>query len=138
MAGKTQCLDRSCAGWGSATEFFSSFLGGESLWFCRLAEEADQSLDVLGRRSQEELLAHELQSSQAETALRKIRLLLKHPIVIDGRNLYPIHEVTNAGLIYHSIGRAVGVPESMSYTEKHRDAWLPFALPTNIRPAVAG
>jgi hypothetical protein len=31
-----------------------------------LAEEADESLDVLGRRGQEELLAHELQSPQAQ------------------------------------------------------------------------
>ncbi len=70
--------------------------------------------------------------------LRRIRSLLKHPIVIDGRNLYPIDRVTNAGLIYHSMGRAVGVPESMSYAEKHRDAGLQFPLPTVIRPAVAG
>jgi UDPglucose 6-dehydrogenase len=70
--------------------------------------------------------------------LRRIHSLLKHPIVIDGRNLYPIDQVTNAGLIYHSMGRAVGVPESMSYAEKHCDAGLQFPLPTVIRPAVAG
>jgi len=33
-----------------------------------LAEEAHQSLDVLGNRSEEELLPHELQSAQAQAA----------------------------------------------------------------------
>jgi UDPglucose 6-dehydrogenase len=70
--------------------------------------------------------------------LRRIRLLLKHPIVIDGRNLYPTDRMSSAGLIYHSIGRAVGVPESMSYAEKHRDTALQFPLPTLIRPAIVG
>jgi hypothetical protein len=32
---------------------------------CRFAEEAHQTLDVLGHRCQEELLAHELQPPQA-------------------------------------------------------------------------
>ena len=32
---------------------------------CRLAEEAHQSLDILRRRCQQELLPHELQSAQA-------------------------------------------------------------------------
>jgi hypothetical protein len=35
-------------------------LSGDSWWFCWLAEEAHESLDVLGHRCQEELLSNEL------------------------------------------------------------------------------
>jgi UDPglucose 6-dehydrogenase len=70
--------------------------------------------------------------------LRRIRLLLKHPIVIDGRNLYPTDRMTSAGLIYYSVGRAVGVPEPMSSIARHGDAGLQLPLPTVIRPAVTG
>ena len=70
--------------------------------------------------------------------LRRIRLLLKHPIVIDGRNLYPTDRMTGAGLIYYSVGRAVGVPEPMSSIARHGDAGLHLLLPTVIHPAVAG
>jgi len=70
--------------------------------------------------------------------LRRIRLLLKHPIVIDGRNLYPIDRMTGAGLIYYSVGRTVGVPEPMSSIARHGDAGLRLPLPTVIHPAVAG
>ena len=44
------------------------FLGGESLRCGRLAEEAYQSLKVLRRRGQEELLPYELQSPQTQAA----------------------------------------------------------------------
>ena len=70
--------------------------------------------------------------------LRRIRLLLKHPIVIDGRNLYPTDRMTGAGLIYYSVGRAVGVPEPMSSIARHGDAGLHLPLPTVVHPAVAG
>jgi UDPglucose 6-dehydrogenase len=50
----------------------------------------------------------------ANLELTRIRALLKYPIVIDGRNLYEPQQMTDAGLIYHSIGRSVGVPEEMS------------------------
>jgi UDPglucose 6-dehydrogenase len=74
----------------------------------------------------------------ANLDLRRIRSLLKHPIVIDGRNLYPIDRMTSAGLIYYSIGRAVGVPEPVSHTARRSDGALQFPLPTAVRPAVAG
>jgi UDPglucose 6-dehydrogenase len=51
--------------------------------------------------------------------LAKIRSLLKYPIVIDGRNLYQPNQMAAAGLIYHSIGRASGVPEHMSAVMEH-------------------
>jgi hypothetical protein len=50
----------------------------------------------------------------ARLDLPKVRSLLKYPVVIDGRNLYEPQQMANAGLIYHSIGRGVGVPQQMS------------------------
>jgi UDPglucose 6-dehydrogenase len=46
----------------------------------------------------------------ANLDLPKLRGLLKYPIIIDGRNLYEPERVAQAGLIYHSIGRAVAIP----------------------------
>lgn len=46
----------------------------------------------------------------ANLDLARLRSLLKYPIVIDGRNLYDPEQVAAAGLIYHSIGRAVAIP----------------------------
>ena len=42
--------------------------GGRQDQCSRLTEEAQQSLDVLSRRSQEELLAHKLQSPQTQAS----------------------------------------------------------------------
>lgn len=47
--------------------------------------------------------------------LKKLRSALKHPIVIDGRNLYRPEEMSRAGFVYHSIGRPVVIPESMPF-----------------------
>src|ERR1700674_33310 len=68
--------------------------------------------------------------------LRRFRLLLNPPIVIDGRNLYPTDRMTGAGLIYYSVGRAVGVPEQMSSIARCGDAGLQLPLPTVPSPAV--
>jgi UDPglucose 6-dehydrogenase len=70
--------------------------------------------------------------------LRRIRLLLKHPIVIDGRNLYSPDRVSSDGLIYYSIGRAASFPELMSPISRHHDVSLQPHLPIVARPAVAG
>jgi UDPglucose 6-dehydrogenase len=50
----------------------------------------------------------------ASLDLSRVRSLLKYPIVIDGRNLYEPQKMSEAGIIYHSIGRGVGVPDQMS------------------------
>ena len=69
--------------------------------------------------------------------LRKIRLLLKYPIVIDGRNLYPTDRMTSAGLTYYSVGRSVGVPEPKAPIARRSETGLQLPLPTIIRPTVA-
>jgi UDPglucose 6-dehydrogenase len=46
----------------------------------------------------------------ASLDLRRIRSLLKYPIMIDGRNLYEPATIAEAGFIYHSIGRATVHP----------------------------
>ena len=38
--------------------------------------------------------------------LERIRSLLRAPVVIDLRNIYQPHDMTDAGLVYHSIGRS--------------------------------
>ena len=50
----------------------------------------------------------------AQLDLAKVHSLLKYPIVIDGRNLYDPEQMANAGFIYHSIGRAAGIPQHMT------------------------
>lgn len=70
--------------------------------------------------------------------LRRIRLLLKHPIVIDGRNLYPTEQMTGAGLIYYCIGRAAGVPEPVTPIARHSSVGLQPREQTVVRPAVTG
>jgi UDPglucose 6-dehydrogenase len=56
----------------------------------------------------------------ANLDLARLRSTLKHPIVIDGRNLYDPQDMADAGLLYYSIGRAVGVPRAMSSTVHSR------------------
>ena len=70
--------------------------------------------------------------------LRRIRLLLKHPIIIDGRNLYPADQMTSAGLIYYSVGRVVGIPERMSLVSQPAGSGLQLPSTIEVRPAVAG
>jgi UDP-glucose 6-dehydrogenase len=46
--------------------------------------------------------------------LERVRSMIQHPIVIDGRNLYKAEQMADVGFKYHSIGRAMEVPEHMS------------------------
>ncbi|HKN73648.1 MAG TPA: UDP-glucose/GDP-mannose dehydrogenase family protein [Candidatus Acidoferrum sp.] len=69
--------------------------------------------------------------------LNRVRSLLKYPIVIDGRNLYKPHEMADAGLIYHSIGRAVGTPKDTCPVEAevNSSTALPAGSPEAARHA---
>jgi len=69
--------------------------------------------------------------------LRRIRSLLKHPIVIDGRNLYSPERVSDAGLIYYSIGRAVSFPEIISPLSGYDRQNLQNPSPGDYRPVAA-
>jgi UDPglucose 6-dehydrogenase len=73
----------------------------------------------------------------AELDLDKMRAALKHPIVIDGRNLYSAKRMADAGFMYHSIGRAVGVPEHLS-TAHHGEPRLRTPAESEVRSATAG
>lgn len=44
--------------------------------------------------------------------LEKVKSLLKSPVIVDLRNIYPIAEIEKQGLTYYSIGRAPYVPLS--------------------------
>ena len=46
----------------------------------------------------------------AELDLSRVRQLLKYPILIDGRNLFPVEQVIEAGLCYFSVGRSDAIP----------------------------
>ena len=37
--------------------------------------------------------------------LRRLKDLVKTPIIIDLRNIYPLHEMEKSGFLYHSLGR---------------------------------
>jgi UDPglucose 6-dehydrogenase len=73
----------------------------------------------------------------ANLDLRRIRTLLKHPIVIDGRNLYQVGEMKDAGLIYYSIGRAVGIPEHMYSVAHQTEPGVQVLVAAVARAAVA-
>jgi UDPglucose 6-dehydrogenase len=49
----------------------------------------------------------------AQLDLTKLRSVVRHPIVIDGRNLYRPADMACAGFVYHSIGRSVAIPVSL-------------------------
>ena len=49
----------------------------------------------------------------AQLDLKKLRSVVKHPILIDGRNLYRPADMAQAGFAYHSVGRSVAMPASL-------------------------
>jgi UDPglucose 6-dehydrogenase len=75
----------------------------------------------------------------ANLDLARVRSTLKYPIVVDGRNLYDPQEMADAGLLYYSIGRAVGVPRAMSSAVHSREASRTIrSIPSSgfLQPAV--
>ena len=42
--------------------------------------------------------------------LARIKNLLRTPVVVDLRNIYQPQDMADAGLVYHSIGRSMGMP----------------------------
>jgi UDPglucose 6-dehydrogenase len=73
----------------------------------------------------------------ADLDLERLRTLVKHPIVIDGRNLYSPQSMAAAGFIYHSIGRATGIPEDMSSVATDGEAKLRIPDPRSAQAATA-
>ena len=68
----------------------------------------------------------------AELDLQRIRTFLRHPIIIDGRNLYQPDQVAAAGLIYHSIGRPAGIPGHMPSSIAYEEATISLPAPNSI------
>jgi UDPglucose 6-dehydrogenase len=71
----------------------------------------------------------------AKLDLLRMHSALKYPIVLDGRNLYDADEMAKAGLIYYSVGRATGVPQSMTSMTEHVGIGLHIAPQVNIPTA---
>ncbi|HEY1464856.1 MAG TPA: UDP-glucose/GDP-mannose dehydrogenase family protein [Terriglobales bacterium] len=76
-------------------------------------------------------------SEFANLDLQRMRTILRHPIVIDGRNLYNPDHASSSGLIYYSVGRSVGVPlpSSMGYGSQEAS---PRVASTSILPSIVG
>jgi UDPglucose 6-dehydrogenase len=63
----------------------------------------------------------------ASLDLDRVRRLLKYPIVIDGRNLYRPNQMTEAGLMYYSVGRPNCAPKHLSAVTQESET--EFTLP---------
>ncbi len=73
----------------------------------------------------------------ASLDLSRLHPLLKYPIVIDGRNLYEPERMASVGFIYHSIGRATGVPAHLSAIAQPTAAELRLSIAEPASGAVA-
>ena len=113
----------------AAMEKAKAVLDGTDVIYAKDAYEAASGCDAL-------LILTEWREF-AELDLEKIRAALKHPIVIDGRNLYPAKRMADAGFMYHSIGRATGVPEHLSAAHHGEPRLRPHDV-ADARSAVAG
>jgi UDPglucose 6-dehydrogenase len=54
--------------------------------------------------------------------LKKLRELLRHPLVLDGRNIFDPAEMERRGFLYHSVGRA---EHSRTHTDPSRTLTMP-------------
>jgi UDPglucose 6-dehydrogenase len=73
----------------------------------------------------------------AQLDLAKLRSVVKHPIVIDGRNMYRPADMAQAGFVYHSIGRPVAIPLNLPIDGKsdstHREAAIHSTIAADWR-----
>src|SRR5271168_2718700 len=73
----------------------------------------------------------------ASLDLSRLQSLLKYPTIIDGRNLYDPRQMADAGFIYHSIGRAPGVPPHFSAIAQPSVAEPRFSAQDSARVAAS-
>ena len=73
------------------------------LVYCADAYEAIEGADAL-------VLLTEWNEFRA-LDLARVRILLRSPVVVDLRNIYQPEEMTAAGFVYHSLGRATAEPQ---------------------------
>src|SRR5579872_4937750 len=86
----------------SAERLFSFFLQLDGSWQNRLTEEPQQSLEILCRCCQEELLAHELQSPQAQATQPDLVLQFREQgldslsLPLGASELRSVHQLTDS------------------------------------------
>ena len=80
------------------------FNGGAKISFAHSAYEAAEDADAL-------LILTDWEEFAA-LDLERMKRALRHPIVIDGRNLYTRKEMAKHGFTYYSVGRPESVPET--------------------------
>lgn len=78
-------------------ENFRKRMGEKNICYCNTIEEALEDADLC-------LIFTEWDEVK-DLDVRKFKELMKHPIVLDGRNCYPLERFENTGITYGSVGR---------------------------------
>lgn len=81
------------------TENFRKRVGDKNIQYCSTIDEALQDADLC-------LIFTEWDEVK-NLDVNKYKTLMKHPIVIDGRNCYALDRFENTGVTYESIGRRI-------------------------------
>jgi len=71
----------------------------------------------------------------ARLDLKRVRGLLRSPVIVDGRNLYDPKKVAAQGLSYYSVGRPHAIHELPAQTEDRRSERIPAAVTINLGQA---
>ncbi len=74
-------------------------MGDKNIQYCSTIDEALQDADLC-------LIFTEWDEVK-NLDVNKYKTLMKHPIVIDGRNCYALDRFENTGVTYESIGRRI-------------------------------